>query len=211
MKSRFIIYGARAIPPSNATDKKPKNSTQDGIKELLNTWLDLLANLQVPHTWFLHFYVVSLLSSIFWAYQILTGGPFFKLIAGNEKSASAEPKSSMSTDQLTLVWSLMTLQAVRRLWESIQTAKPSTSKMFLAHWLMGLTFYLCMGVAIWVEGTGTLNRGQRSKLLIWLSSFGEFVWSHELTLSKSYRSSFVDSFSMEKHQYRRGALHSNHA
>lgn len=211
MKSRFIIYGARAAPPSNATDKRPKKSTQDGNKDLLNTCLDLLANLQVPHTWFLHFYVVSLLSSFFWAYQILTGGLFFKLIAANEKSASADPKPSMSIDQLTLVWSLMTLQAYRRLWESIQTAKPSTSKMFLAHWLMGLTFYLGMGIAIWVEGAGTLNREQRSKLLIWLSSFGEFVWSHELTLPKSHRSPFVDSLSLEKHQYRWGALHSNHA
>lgn len=169
MKSRFIIYGARATPPSN-TDKKPKNSTQNGTREFLNTWLDLLANLQVPHTWFLHFYVVSLLSSIFWAYQILTGGLFFKLIAGNERSASPDSKPSMSTDQLALVWSLMTLQAVRRLWESIQTAKPSTSKMFLAHWLMGLIFYLCMGIAIWVEGAGTPNRGQRSKFSAWLSS-----------------------------------------
>lgn len=211
MKSRFIIYGARATPPSNATDKKPKNRTQNGIKELLNTWLDLLANLQVPHNWFLHFYVVSLLSSIFWAYQALTGGFFFKLIAEKEKSASADPKPSMSTDQLTLLWTLMILQAVRRLWESIQTAKTSTSKMFLAHWLMGLTFYLCMGIAIWVEGAGTPNRGQRSKLLVWLFSFGEFVWSHELTLSKSRRNPFVDSFSLEKHRYRWGALHSNHA
>lgn len=164
LKSRFIIYGARATPPSKATDKKP--STQYGTRDLLNTCLDLLANLQVPHTWFLHFYVVSLLSSIFWAYQILTGGFFFKFIAAKERSASPDPKPSMSTDQLALVWSLMTLQTVRRLWESIQTANPSTSKMFLAHWLMGLIFYLYMGIAIWVEGAGTANRGQRSKFCL---------------------------------------------
>lgn len=120
-------------------------------------WLDLVANLQVPHTWFLHFYVVSVLSSTFWAYQILTGGAFFKLIAENERSASADPKASMSMDQLALVWSLMTLQAVRRLWESTVMAKPSASKMFLAHWLLGLTFYLGMGIAIWIEGAGTHN------------------------------------------------------
>lgn len=166
MKSRFVVYGARATPPSNATDKKPKNSTpqngpQNGIRELLNTWLDLAANLQVSHTWFLHFYAVSLLSSTFWAYQILTGGVFFRLIAENERSASADPKQSMSIDQLALVWSLMTLQAVRRLWESIMMAKPSASKMFLAHWLLGLIFYLGMGITIWIEGAGTHNRGQR--------------------------------------------------
>lgn len=157
MKSRFIIYGARATPPGNATGKKPKISTQNGTTGLLNTWLDLVASLQVPHTWFLHFYVLSLLSSTFWAYQILSGGFFFKLIAENERFASADPKPSMSTDQLALVWSLMTLQAVRRLWESTMVAKPSASKMFLAHWLLGLAFYLGIGIAIWIEGIGTHN------------------------------------------------------
>lgn len=157
MKSRFIIYGARATPLSNATDKKPRNSIENGSRVSLNTWLDLVANLQVPHTWFLHFYVASLLSSTFWAYQILTGGFFFKLIAENERSASADPKPSMSVDQLALVWSLMTLQAVRRLWESIMMAKPSASKIFLGHWLLGLIFYLGMGIAIWIEGAGTHN------------------------------------------------------
>lgn len=60
----------------------------------------------------------------------------------------------MSVDQVFVTWSLMSIQGIRRLLESITAAKASTSKMFFAHWLLGLLFYLAMGLAVWVEGAG---------------------------------------------------------
>ena len=60
----------------------------------------------------------------------------------------------MSIDQIALTWSLMSIQGVRRLFESSMFAKPSTSKMWFVHWLLGIAFYLAVGVSVWIEGAG---------------------------------------------------------
>lgn len=62
----------------------------------------------------------------------------------------------MSVDQVIWVWSLMSVQGIRRFLESLADAKASASKMFLAHWLLGLTFYVVMGIAIWIDGAEAL-------------------------------------------------------
>lgn len=48
----------------------------------------------------------------------------------------------------------MSVQGIRRFLESLVDAKASASKMFFAHWLLGLMFYVVMGVAIWIDGAG---------------------------------------------------------
>ena len=58
-------------------------------------------------------------------------------------------------DQIALVWSLMTIQGVRRVVESYSVNKHSASKMWFIHWHLGLAFYLAMGIAVWIEGAGT--------------------------------------------------------
>jgi 3-oxo-5-alpha-steroid 4-dehydrogenase 3 len=63
-------------------------------------------------------------------------------------------QQSMSLTQLLICWILLAIQGSRRLWESITFAKPSSSKMGFAHWLLGLGFYLAAGIAIWIEGSG---------------------------------------------------------
>ncbi len=68
----------------------------------------------------------------------------------------------MSIDQIALTWSLMSIQGVRRLLESSMFAKPSTSKMWFVHWLLGIAFYLAVGVSVWIEGAG--EPGTRIKL-----------------------------------------------
>lgn len=60
----------------------------------------------------------------------------------------------MGADQIILVWALMSVQGTRRLLESMTCGTPSESNMFIAHWLLGIAFYLVMGVAVWVEGIG---------------------------------------------------------
>lgn len=69
----------------------------------------------------------------------------------------------MSVDQVIVAWSFMIIQGVRRLLESSVT-KPSSSTMFFAHWLLGIAFYLAMGVSIWIEGIGTLNTHTQNDL-----------------------------------------------
>jgi 3-oxo-5-alpha-steroid 4-dehydrogenase 3 len=63
-------------------------------------------------------------------------------------------EKSMSLQQVILCWTLMASQGARRLYESITLKKPSESKMWFVHWILGLVYYIMMGIAIWVEGIG---------------------------------------------------------
>lgn len=49
----------------------------------------------------------------------------------------------------------MLIQGARRLYECKAFAKPSASRMWFVHWLVGLAFYLAVSVALWIEGAGT--------------------------------------------------------
>lgn len=60
----------------------------------------------------------------------------------------------MTLCQVQLVWLMMMGQGVRRLYESIVFAKPSTSTMWIAHYIIGISFYLVTSVAVWIEGIG---------------------------------------------------------
>jgi hypothetical protein len=54
-----------------------------------------------------------------------------------------------------LCMALMLIQGGRRLYESIEFAKPSNSQMWVVHWLLGLCFYAGITTAVWIEGAGT--------------------------------------------------------
>jgi 3-oxo-5-alpha-steroid 4-dehydrogenase 3 len=97
--------------------------------------LDYLAGLRVPHSYFTHFYVVSVVSSLVWG---LAGGPFLQ--------------SSGMTRAVQIAWLLMLLQGVRRVLESYAYTSTSKSPMWFGHWILGLLFYLTINVAIWIEG-----------------------------------------------------------
>jgi len=118
---------------------------------VLSQALDSIAALQVPHGSFAHFYVVSVLSSLFWGFQIVTRGNLLKTVCHAQVDGS---KSSMSMDQITLAWLLLIIQGLRRLLESYFVTKHSASTMWFVHWYLGVAFYLAMGVAIWIEGAG---------------------------------------------------------
>lgn len=64
----------------------------------------------------------------------------------------------MSMDQIALTWSLLLLQGTRRLAESYAITKFSASRMWFVHWYLGVTFYLAIGVAVWIEGTGMASQ-----------------------------------------------------
>jgi len=152
--SRFINYGLRSTPPEGQNiDQNGKQSRlNDGQVGLLSKTLDSIAALQVPHGSFAHFYVVSVLSSLFWGFQIVTQGTILTTICHAQIGGS---KSSMSLDQIVLAWLLLTVQGLRRLLESYFVTKHSASRMWFVHWYLGMAFYLAMGVAIWIEGAGT--------------------------------------------------------
>lgn len=158
IRRRFFQYGPRVSDTVAAALEKRKNERPDISKKNITVSnpaaaiLDHLASYTVPHRWFIHFYALSVILSTFWAYQIWKLGFLFRFVAAN---TSIGPNDSMSTDKTALVWALMLIQGVRRLFECVVFAKRSSSKMWVGHWILGLAFYTCMSVAVWVEGSRT--------------------------------------------------------
>ncbi|MCJ1479750.1 3-oxo-5-alpha-steroid 4-dehydrogenase [Lambiella insularis] len=149
MLNRTLLYGARQIDEIGTKEvlaTKQHKSTSDVLLGLLNkTVLH-----PVPHAYFLHFYVISVLSSIFWGLQILARGSALRMLSPKLSIGH----STMSIEQVILVWSLMTTQGLRRLCESITMMKQSSSTMPFAAYLVGAVYYLLIGVGVWIEGSG---------------------------------------------------------
>ena len=152
LKSR---YGSNSTSkPPGGLAGSPGSGRMAKSQEPHNTILDAFSTVKVPHQWFMHFYIVSVASSVFWGIQIFTGGPFLRAFHSIGKLSA--PENTMSVDQVVVTWIFMAVQGIRRLSESFLTNKSSSSKISFAHWLLGISFYLAMGVSIWIEGIGTL-------------------------------------------------------
>ncbi|KAJ5678896.1 3-oxo-5-alpha-steroid 4-dehydrogenase [Penicillium macrosclerotiorum] len=149
LRSRFLVYGPRAT--SSSAGSQPAAAQRSSAATAL---LDYLATWQVPHSYFIQFYIASVLSSVFWAAQLLSRGNLFQAIAA--RVGEAHRQQSMTATQVLICWLLLAIQGSRRLWECISFSKPSTSRMWFVHWLLGLGFYLAAGIAIWIEGSGTI-------------------------------------------------------
>ncbi|KAE8451213.1 hypothetical protein EG329_004377 [Mollisiaceae sp. DMI_Dod_QoI] len=145
-KENIMNYGSRGISSQLSTSKSSKTK--------LGNPFECIASIQVPHTWFTHYYVVSVASSVFWAHQIYTLGPVFNLLA----SYSTKSHEGMTVNQIFLAWLFMAIQGSRRLYESIVLTKPSQSKMWFGLWLIGIAYYIFMGLSVWIEGIGTLSQ-----------------------------------------------------
>ncbi|KAF7521982.1 hypothetical protein PCG10_007763 [Penicillium crustosum] len=152
LRSRFLAYGPRANPASISTGSAPPRAQNPSAES--KGFLDYLATWQVPHSYFTHFYVASVLSSVFWVAQLLSRGVVFQAIAS--RVSEDHQRHSMSLTQLVICCVLLAIQGSRRLWECFVFSKPSSAQMWFMHWLLGLGFYLAAGVAIWIEGSGTL-------------------------------------------------------
>ena len=162
VRSRYIAYGPRALPVKNDNQigrqhetSEAKNSSENFNKttnKFLEWILERLDTIQVPHTWFQHFYVVSVLSSMFWGLQILVKGYLLDTLC--QSVGQSNRAGGMTLDQVVITCSLVTVQGVRRLLESSFFIKSSGSKMWFVHWLLGIAFYLALGVSCWIEGAG---------------------------------------------------------
>lgn len=176
LRNRFIIYGSRAVPTdaereadkarSGCSDSKSVSHWYTKVLEDLArddaqstqrpaSWskrcLYVVEDLRVPHNWFLHFYIVSVASSLFWGAKIARKDSLVADICQN-----VQPGGTMSMNQITLVWSLMTVHGIRRLLESLTLGKSSLSSMWFVHWALGIWFYLAMSFTVWIEGAGKL-------------------------------------------------------
>lgn len=141
-KSQIMNYGSRATPSSPHNNASPHGPFQ--------ALFAFIASIQVPHSWFTHYYIASVASSAFWAYQIWTCGSVLRFSA----SYSSQDEE-VGTSQVLAAWTLMAIQGTRRLYESIVFAKPSQSRMWIGLWILGIAFYLAMGLSVWIEGIGS--------------------------------------------------------
>ncbi|KAK2767463.1 hypothetical protein FQN54_003619 [Arachnomyces sp. PD_36] len=175
LRERFVSYGPRAASSKPEQEPEPDSTepeittkthetkparltsnTELQTPTLIDRSLDYLASWKVPHSYFTQFYVVSLISSIFWATQIIWKGPAFRIVSALYDADSAQG-SSMSVNQVLVCSALMAIQGARRLYECVTLSKPSQSTMWIAHYILGILYYLAMTVAVWIEGMPALR------------------------------------------------------
>jgi 3-oxo-5-alpha-steroid 4-dehydrogenase 3 len=160
-RQHIMNYGSRAAPPETSASKTSRNQP--------TSLFQYIAAYQVPHTWFTHYYVVSVASSLFWAFQIYTRGSVLELLGSYSKPAS----ETMTFNQVFLAWLLMAIQGIRRLAESLILTKPSQSKMWFGLWLLGIAYYIFMGISVWIEGIGKSTDQSSSSRLTLLAAINQ--------------------------------------
>jgi 3-oxo-5-alpha-steroid 4-dehydrogenase 3 len=160
----IMNYGSRSTTSTSTSSRRHQNT--------FARLLEYIGSFQVPHTWFTHYYVISVASSVFWAVQISTQGTAFEFLASISKSRPA----TMTANQVFLAWLLMTIQGTRRLYESIAFTKPSQSKMWVGTWIIGMAFYVFMGISVWIEGI-SVSPGLIPCSVTDFPSFPEVSWT----------------------------------
>lgn len=150
LNSRFLAYGSRSQPsPSLKKSSQSSSSTEKkAIRQssVTEQFLDHLATYQVPHGYFIHFYVLSVSSSIFWAWQFMSNGFLFTFLV------ETAPKNGSDPSQTALSWLLMLFQGMRRLYECFAFRTQSKSEIWILQYLFGASFYLITGISCWIEG-----------------------------------------------------------
>ncbi|KAI9646222.1 hypothetical protein NHQ30_005662 [Ciborinia camelliae] len=142
-RQHVMNYGSRGITPNS-----PKDTS---FQTKQTSILEDIGSIQVSHTWFTHYYIVSVASSIFWAFQIITRGAAFRFLASYSHQDTTQ---AMTINQVALAWGFMALQGLRRLYESFTLTKPSQAKMWVGLWAVGIAYYIFMGISVWIEGIG---------------------------------------------------------
>ncbi|KAI6250257.1 Polyprenol reductase [Erysiphe necator] len=169
-RHQIMEYGSRS------TYKTARIGKQKQPLSLTTSFSSWIASFRVPHSWFTHYYIASLISSYFWLYQIITYGAALRFIKSISTIQSFTV--SMSINQILLTWLLMTIQGSRRLLESLTLMRASNqSQMWVGIWIMGIIFYLVMGITVWIEGISRIDHD---------TPFGEFSSLYsEFTLKTS--------------------------
>jgi 3-oxo-5-alpha-steroid 4-dehydrogenase 3 / polyprenol reductase len=158
---RFIDYGARGDAGSSTTAKSKNSPTAESV---FAQFLDVLATLQISHSYFLIFYVLSTVLSLCWLALIATESPLLSTLAqftSNDRLSDHVP-APPSRSTLIISMTLMLLHSARRLYENLLVAVPNPkSVMWIGHFAAGLVFYLFVHLAITVEYLPLLYRSPR--------------------------------------------------
>ncbi|KAI9703630.1 MAG: hypothetical protein M1836_007400 [Candelina mexicana] len=161
LRSRFLAYGPRSSPPpfkENAhTPSKARiaqTPSDPSSSSVVISFLDEVSTWTVPHSYFEHFYLTSIFFSLFWLIQFVSTGRIYRSLTSSVSERATS--RSMSQEQILITWILMLIQGSRRLYECIVFTKPSQTRMWVVHWLLGIAFYIAMSMAVWIEGIPVL-------------------------------------------------------
>ncbi|CEJ89484.1 hypothetical protein VHEMI05324 [[Torrubiella] hemipterigena] len=158
LRDQLMEYGARADNSAQG-DKATAKDDKNAIEKVLHGMIKVS---RVPHSWFWHFYVLSVATSVFWAWQILTRGTVLKLIVERQAAllentaAATEADRAANLGRLFVAWTMMFMQGSRRFYECMFVLKPGKSGMLVAHWALGLLFYAFIGVSLWIENSASV-------------------------------------------------------
>ncbi|KAH7631749.1 hypothetical protein B0T09DRAFT_356262 [Sordaria sp. MPI-SDFR-AT-0083] len=166
---------------AKARGKVDRNGGDGGEGNWLLSLINTLTSYgQVPHSWFITFYVASVACSLLWLWQFAVDGGLLRAVASSQvtqaQAFSAKggrgggggeggggggetSDSSVTIGQVGLAWTMMFLQGSRRLYEDSLVHGKSKSTMWIVHWVLGLSYYLFTSVAVWVEGSGATDYG----------------------------------------------------
>ena len=171
-QKHLLDYGARDPKNQEATARNNDSTARHEPDMLERLVAAVVARLQVPHGWFISFYIFYLIAAVFWAMQWWLWGPSndtttdssgnllgwivrrqqrADMVAAAAAATASQP--SMALIQVYVAFGLEFLQGCRRLYEHLYVMKPSSSKMNAAQFVLGLTYYAIMSVAVWIEGS----------------------------------------------------------
>jgi 3-oxo-5-alpha-steroid 4-dehydrogenase 3 / polyprenol reductase len=165
LASRFLAYGARSSSKSITPHPNERLAKQRGGTVGIQV-LDYLATFTVPHSWFTHFYVLSVACSL----TILS--VFYYHVYNRHEAILTDA----NTGTAALCSHLMLIQGSRRLCECLyftqdrtspsniatqpsktaskprdQTGQRASSRMWVGHYAIGMAFYVLTNLAIWIE------------------------------------------------------------
>jgi 3-oxo-5-alpha-steroid 4-dehydrogenase 3 len=167
---RFLAYGARVNPAQDGKNHNEKLAKQNEPSSVGIKLLDYLATFTVPHSWFLHFYILSLSCSV------TALSTFYYFDYYYEDTIKQNPNIEIAA----FCAHMMLLQGLRRLLECVFVTRNSTSRMWIGHYAIGMAFYLVTNVAIWIEQLNfTLARPtaeKRSILWTWRTMFCTLIF-----------------------------------
>ncbi|KAH6610720.1 hypothetical protein Trco_000740 [Trichoderma cornu-damae] len=158
MRRTLLDYGARRATPNQAPGQKAEvEAPKAGFLDVLTSYG------QLPHAWFIHFYIASVSWSIFWGWQFLSKGTVMRTVAEMQhRSAVATPSPEVELTGTLVAWLLMSSQGARRLFECLFVMRRGSSPMWVVHWALGLAYYTALGVSVWIQGSGAILQSWES-------------------------------------------------
>lgn len=164
LRGALMDYGARQQSPAVQPAAKEPKGTDDQAGPPANQGIKLtrlIHALEVPHSWFLHFYILSFTLSVFWLHQYITRGSIMSFLITQQSRYQQMQGKGTDLSRTAVAWALLAVQGARRLYESLVVQKRGKSSMSAIHWAVALVYYGCISVSIWIEGSGKSCQSSR--------------------------------------------------